>query len=200
VSAGGFKAGEYSSFHTCALTIAGGVKCWGSNEYGQLGNGAATNSATPVDVVGMSSGITAVSAGKYHNCALTIAGGVKCWGRNNSSQLGDGTTTDSSTPVDVVGLSSGITAVSAGGLHICALTIAGGVKCWGDNYYGQLGYGMTTDSATPVDIIGLFYGIEALSAGEYFTCALTDEGGVKCWGDRRSGQLGSGMLVDVGCE
>jgi alpha-tubulin suppressor-like RCC1 family protein len=80
---------------------------------------------------------TAVAAGGYHTCALTGAGGVKCWGMNNYGQLGDGTTTQRSTPVDAAGLTNDVAALAAGGLHMCALTGAGGVKCWGMNNYSN---------------------------------------------------------------
>jgi alpha-tubulin suppressor-like RCC1 family protein len=177
--------------HTCALTTAGGVKCWGENFYGQLGDGSTTNSATPVNVSGLSSGVTAVSAGDLSTCALTVGGGVKCWGSNGLGQLGDGSTTGSATPVNVFGLSSGVTAISAGD-HACALSVGGGVKCWGDNHYGQLGNGSMTNSTTPVSVSGLASGAAAISAGGNHTCAVTTNGGAKCWGLNQYGQLGNG--------
>jgi len=142
------------NYYTCALTAGGGVKCWGRNDDGELGDGTITHRLTPVDVIGLTSGVSAIDAGNAHTCALTASGGVKCWGANYSGQIGDGTTTERHTPVNVSGLTSGVNAIANGQFHTFALIAVGGVKGWGFNYAGQLGDGTTTNRYTPVDVIG----------------------------------------------
>jgi alpha-tubulin suppressor-like RCC1 family protein len=185
-----------NGYHTCALTSAGGVKCWGDNEFGQLGDGTITDRLTPVDVSGLTSGVSAISSGFGHTCALTSAGGVKCWGYNYHGQLGDETTTNRRTPTDVFGLSNGVIAIAAGGNHTCALTSAGGAMCWGYNRKGQLGNGQNTNSPRPINVSGLASGTAAISGGSFHTCALTSEGGMKCWGLNHWGELGDGTKTD----
>ncbi len=108
-----------SSFgQTCALTADGVVYCWGQNEMGALGNGTTTNSATPVGVLRIGSGARGIAVGSDYGCAITSAGGVRCWGRNYYGQLGDGSQESRTVPVDVVGL-SGAVAITAGSSHSC---------------------------------------------------------------------------------
>ncbi|HQQ62197.1 MAG TPA: hypothetical protein PLF22_01350 [Pseudomonadales bacterium] len=177
--------------HTCALTSAGAVKCWGDNNYGDLGNNADSQSDTPVAVLGLTSGVMAIAAGEDYTCALTSTGAVKCWGDNFHGQLGDNTTITRFTPVAVNGLSSGVTAIAAGFNHACALISTGAVKCWGWNSYGQLGDNTTTQRNTPVAVSGLTSGVIAIAAGYQHTCALTSAGAVQCWGWNGNGQLGN---------
>ena len=96
---------------------------------------------------------TSIAVGGGQSCALTAGGAVKCWGRNDSGQLGNNSTTDSSVPVDVSGLGSGVTAIAAGSYHSCALTAGGAAKCWGYNFNGQLGNNSTTNSLVPSDAV-----------------------------------------------
>jgi len=196
VDVGGLTSGVTSiaagAGHTCALTTSGGVKCWGMNNIGQLGDGTTVDKSTPTDVSGLATGVNAVASGYWHTCAVTSSHGLKCWGNNSNGQLGDGTHANKSTPVDVIGLTSGVTAISAGSAHTCALTTSGGVKCWGDDGYGQLGDGTTLDKSTPVNVSELTSGVTAIAAGLLHTCALTTSGGVKCWGDNNNRELGDG--------
>ena len=190
----GVVAIDTGILHTCAVLFTGGVKCWGFNRFGQLGDGTRVEvRLAPVDVVGLGVGVTSIGTGGYHTCALTAAGGVKCWGQNESGQLGDGTVTDRRGIVDVPGLGSGIVAIAVGHSHNCALTVGGGKKCWGNNAAGQLGDGTRTMRPTPTDVSGLDSGIVAFAAGEYHTCAITTGGGAKCWGNGGNGQLGIGF-------
>lgn len=184
-----FSVGE---LYTCAVTTTGGVKCWGYNPYGQLGNNSNLDSAVPVDVQGLTSGVAFVSARYNHTCAITTAGGLKCWGFNGNGQLGDNTNINRFSPVDVQGLSAGVSSVSTGGSRTCAITTAGGVKCWGDNAFGQLGNNSELNSPVPVDVEGMASGVSSVSAGDSHTCAVTQSRGLKCWGNNLYGQLGDG--------
>ena len=173
---------------SCALSAAGGVSCWGDNSVGELGDGTTDPATVPVNVSGLGSGVAAVSAGDAFACALTTDGAVKCWGDNTRGQLGDGTTSPSTVPVDVAGLGSGVVAISAKYTHACALTAAGGVECWGENTRGQLGDGATTNQLTPVAVSGLDSGVVSIAAGGEHTCAVTSGGSTECWGRNTFGE------------
>jgi alpha-tubulin suppressor-like RCC1 family protein len=181
------------SYHSCALTGAGGVLCWGYNSDGQIGDGSGVTQRTPVAVSGLETGVTAIEAGSLHSCALTNAGEVRCWGGNASGQLGDGTHTARFTPVAASGLSD-VVALAAGALHSCALTGGGAGACWGRNNAGQLGDGnANTHSTSAVAVQGLA-NAGAIDGGYEHSCALVGSG-AECWGANFEGQLGDGFTT-----
>jgi alpha-tubulin suppressor-like RCC1 family protein len=187
----GISAGDN---HACAVFSNGAVKCWGSNTYGQLGDGTTIDSPVPVAVTGIT-GAIAVSAGGTHSCALLAKGEIKCWGVDNSGELGTGSfSTYSATPMSVVGISTA-TAISAGEDHSCALLEGGSVSCWGYNAFGQLGDGTKNASPTPLALSGIA-GAIAVGAGNEHSCALLSSGKIKCWGYNGHGQLGDGTTAD----
>lgn len=136
-------------------------------------------------------GIVDVTAGARHTCALLESGSVYCWGGNGNGQLGDGSNTVRLTPVPVSGL-SGVTQISAGGFHTCARTRLGLAYCWGANGYGQLGTGDNSNRSTPVQVEGDLDEVISVATGSVHSCAITQGGGVQCWGENTSGQLGDG--------
>lgn len=140
-----------------------------------------------------------LAVGGWHSCVVTNGGSIKCWGYNGLGQLGTGNRNDQGEPSTVVGLQSNVVMASLGGWHTCAVTSDGAVKCWGDNRSGQLGNGESCTSClnlfsreTPVDVTGLSSGVVAIASGGAYNCAVTNSGGVKCWGANGEGQLGDG--------
>jgi alpha-tubulin suppressor-like RCC1 family protein len=187
--------------HALARLSGGTVAAWGRNNVGQVGDSTSENklSPTPVCAVGATSpcseashqlkGVTAVAAGGDHSLALLEGGTVVAWGRNVAGQLGNGTTTNSTVPVEVTGLKE-VVAIAAGEEHSLALLKGGTVKAWGANTRGQLGDGAETNSDVPVAVSGLS-GATAIAAGQNHSLAITG-GTVKAWGFNERGQLGDG--------
>jgi alpha-tubulin suppressor-like RCC1 family protein len=190
---------------SCAVTTDGNVKCWGANAVGQLGNGSTTTSQTPVVATSIAKA-TSVTLGSQHACALAD-GKVWCWGANDLGQLGvkttgtcavDATTNVacSKTPVEVTELGD-VVELSAGAGHTCARSSDGFVTCWGDNRWGQLGYGKSdvvaagTKRRVLVTLDAPLDGALQISAGAMHTCALRDGGSVFCWGRDDHDELGA---------
>ncbi len=135
--------------------------------------------------------IVQVESGDYFSCARDAEGGVWCWGRNDSGQLGDGTTTDRNLPARVLGLPP-VRALAVGGAHACALLRSRQIRCWGGNWSGQLGNGETADAqARPVAVLDL-RNVVAIAAGGGHSCAIDDRRRAWCWGENLDGQLGIG--------
>ena len=181
--------------HTCAVS-SGSAYCWGSNEYGQLGDGSTTNSPSPAAVPKVSSTVgvvTAITAGTDHTCALAD-GVVRCWGRNNVGQLGSGSDSLEETEPQRVENLDNVTALAAGAGHTCAVS-AKLVFCWGHNAAGQLGDGSKIDRKLP-GLVKNLDNVTAIVAGLAHTCALSN-GTVHCWGKNKYGQVGDGTTTDT---
>ena len=176
--------------HSCVID-AGAAKCWGFNDFGQLGDGSKESTSRAVQVQGLSLGVTAIAAGGNHSCAID-AGGAKCWGAGESGQLGNGDNMNSTVAVSVVDLGPvAISAIAAGGSHSCVID-AGAAKCWGAGDSGQLGNNSTQrNSNKPVQVAGLFTGVTAIATGAMHSCAIHNDI-VRCWGTNTEGQLGDG--------
>ncbi|MGI8685504.1 MAG: hypothetical protein ACR2MO_10530 [Acidimicrobiales bacterium] len=183
--------------HSLALRSDDSVLAWGSNFFGQLGDGSAVDSNLAVAVTGLGarSGAIAVAAGARHSLVIKADGSVLAWGDNVSGQLGTGSTAASRVPVAVSGLGagSGVVGVAAGLGHSLALRADGSVMAWGANRFGQLGDASGTDSSMPVAVSGLGAGsgVVAIAAGDVHSLALKADGSVVAWGSGVRGQLGS---------
>ncbi|MBK6856376.1 MAG: hypothetical protein IPG97_07485 [Microthrixaceae bacterium] len=165
--------------HTCALMSDGTIYCWGSNNGGQLGNGTATDTNTPVPVAGITNA-TSITAGGYHTCATLTDESVVCWGYNGDGQLGNGANINALTPAPVTGIANA-TSITAGYLHTCATRSDDTIACWGQNTYGQLGNGGNTSTNTPVPVTGIT-NATSVTAGTDHTCATRSDNTIACWG------------------
>ena len=195
--------------HTCALLETGAVRCWGRNDFGQLGYGHTNNLGDDEPInhlsdVALAGPVRKLVAGGAHTCALTVAGTLRCWGRGDSGQLGQTFSGDpywgnsaTELPITLPGdINTGalVTDVTAGGAHTCALSSDGKLKCWGRGDSGQLGYGnFDSQVVPPADGVNLD-GVTAyqVAAGLEHTCALRSNGTARCWGAGDGGRLGRG--------
>jgi len=148
-----FTTVSAADHHTCGLTATGAAYCWGYNGMGQLGDGTKTDRSSPVLVAGDLSFTVLRSTIAYQTCAVTAAGAAYCWGINGVGQLGDGTTTNRSSPAPVAG-GLNFASVSTGYFHTCGISVAGVTYCWGDNGNFQLGDGTGSSSSVPVKVAG----------------------------------------------
>ena len=195
----GVKAIAAGVGHTCAITAAGGLKCWGGNSKGQLGDRTSGNYALePVDVYGLGSGVLAVTAGQEHTCAIVTGGAVKCWGTGAFGE--NGSTATATAPISVSGI-TGAVSIAAGWQHTCAVLRGGAVTCWGANWAGQLGRGFKdaiNANPGPQVVNYLGFGASEVSSGLGHSCVLMNNGVTQCWGWNGWGQLGNGQAGNMG--
>jgi len=168
-------------FHTCALISGGTVKCWGYNLYGQTGN-----------ITGLSN-VSSIGAGQYNSCAV-ISGGIKCWGRGEAGALGNGSQSNSASPVSVADISNA-SKIQGGDGNFCAVLTDGTIKCWGNGSYGVLGNGTTTTiQLTPVSVSNITSATDIVR-GAQFACALLSNKKIMCWGSEGGGVSNSVKII-----
>ncbi|NUQ75788.1 MAG: hypothetical protein HUU21_19775 [Polyangiaceae bacterium] len=181
--------------HTCALLKDKTVKCWGSNEFGQLGLGLddKLDKPKPEGPVNLGAGKSAIglAAGFNHTCALLSDYSLLCWGRNDWGRLGLGDETARISPSGPV--AEMVASITAGEAHSCAILRDGSLDCWGYNNNGQVGAGDTGNHLLPSSVkLGEDKKASAIAAGQYHTCAILSDGSLKCWGSNGFGRLGLG--------
>jgi cysteine-rich repeat protein len=181
--------------HTCAVMEGGGaLYCWGDNERGMLGTGDIMARLLPTAVLGTVSSWARVSAGDEHTCGIAADGALYCWGGNDYGQLGNGTTSDRTTPARVGTYNDWVT-VAAGSFHTCGIR-QGTVYCWGRNHRGQVGDNTTTSRSSPTAVYGSFSAGGLVSCGGNHSCAVNGSLDMYCWGNNSSGQLGDGTVIE----
>jgi alpha-tubulin suppressor-like RCC1 family protein len=195
--------------HSCARASDGGAWCWGSNEFGQIGDGSMLEPRPTAMRVRQGKrnldGVARISAGGHHTCVAMSDGGAWCWGLAEYGQLGDDTTGDKAhvrvQPVRVRqggGNLGGVAAISAGLVHTCATTTGGEAWCWGRGDAGQIGDGDASNRLSAVrvrDADGPFGFAEDIAAGGHHSCAVKANGSAWCWGTASQGELGDGSPV-----
>ncbi|MEO7997219.1 MAG: hypothetical protein ABI852_07215 [Gemmatimonadaceae bacterium] len=207
-----FKSVAAGWTHSCGITTAGALYCWGDNNHGQLGIGAADTAVHRVPAaVQPTLQFTQVVAGGTYTCAIAVDKNAYCWGQNATGNLGDGTLTERAAPTLVsggmkfvqisastgfgTGNLTGLPNVPVGAVaHTCALTETGAAYCWGWNGAGQLGDGTIIDRLAPVAVSGGKTFTE-IGAGAAHTCGM-NASTVSCWGSNASGQLGNGNTTN----
>ena len=219
-----FRTVSGGRFHSCGLTLAGTAYCWGNNGDGRLGNGGTmviSPTPTPVliDSLPVSIAFQSIQAGRIHSCAIDLGQTAWCWGYNGEGELGVGVFAPSSFAKFAVVAQTGapIKAISVGGLHTCAITVAGAGLCWGYNASGQLGDGTANTTGTPQLVGGGLTFLTSplvvfpspdpnfplppgpfLAGGYQHTCAIATNGNTYCWGLNQDGQLGDGTRITRG--
>ena len=181
--------------HACAVRSDGGVRCWGYNNGGQLGDASVVSRSVPTPINDGFASYVAISAGTVHTCALTTTGQAKCWGGNTYGQLGDGSTITRATPAGVATLSSGVLQIAAGDFHACALLAGGTLRCWGRNNNYQIGDDTQINRLQPVAASNVAGSVTRVVLGAQATCVLRAGDSAQCWGANGNGQLGNGSIT-----
>lgn len=205
----------FADLSGCAVMLGGAVRCWGANQYGQLGInsteivGEAPGDMPPSDAMVGAPVVALAHDGEHTVCAITDVGALRCWGRNDAGQLGQGSQhaafgdQPGELPLPDIPVGFAVVEVALGTYHVCARSAAGQVRCWGSNQFGQLGFVVAEnvgdeEGELPVADVDLGGIAVQISAGGNFNCALMQGGAVRCWGLGENAQLGLGNTDTIG--
>jgi alpha-tubulin suppressor-like RCC1 family protein len=201
--------------HSCVVTTGSQIVCWGSNWDGEIGNGSWNQEESGPRYVlaptgsGRLGGVTQVAAGSYMTCARLSNGQARCWGYNGDGEVGNGSLQDRQLRAKVVsnpagnGPLTGVTQLTAGERHVCALLSNGQVRCWGSNVYGQLGAGPVGELSLRPRVVrtpsgpGALTGVTQIDAGHSHTCARLSNGQARCWGLNDRNVLGGNPATEA---
>lgn len=194
LSSGDFIQVGVGDGFTCGLREGGTVVCNGINSSGQLGTGD-TSPRTLPELIPSFFGVHSLSVGRFHSCAIRDQGEVWCWGLNSNGQLGNNSQANSPVPTRVIGIENART-VAIGSYHTCATLKDGSAWCWGNSASGRLGNGFTSGNfLTPQPVAQVEGGYRSFALGEDFSCGLSYDGRVACFGYGADGQLGNGSGI-----
>jgi alpha-tubulin suppressor-like RCC1 family protein len=190
-----YKKVSMATNHACGVTTTGLLKCWGLNSSGQLGDGTTVDKYVPTLTSDSSTLYKDVSVGYSYSCAVTKLGKIKCFGFNGYYQVGDGTSVNKTNPT-LIDSSETYSSVDLGYNHACAITSSdGSLKCWGVNTNRNLGDGTTTTRTTPIVVDSSFKYLSVVASYNGFTCGITTDHDLRCFGNNSSGQLGINSLT-----
>ena len=194
---------ELGGAHSCAIDNLNGLRCWGENFYGQLGDGTYRNKKSATNIISLgddeTSYATHIALGRRHTCAINNFNSLLCWGGNLFGQLGDGTLVDKIVPTTISiddNETNYATQIALGQFHTCAIDNFNNLKCWGQNFFGQIGDGTNLNMRVMPTTISLgddeaTYPTKIALGGDH-TCAIDNLNNLKCWGKNWYGEVGDG--------
>jgi alpha-tubulin suppressor-like RCC1 family protein len=194
-AAGAWSSVSAGTYHTCGITTAKNLYCWGNNEYGEVGDGDTDSPHLGLYRVGAAGVWSTVSTGSYHTCGITTAKNLYCWGRNENGEVGDGNTDNPHLGLYRVGAAGVWSTVNAGAYHTCGITTAKNLYCWGYNGHGEVGDGNTDNPHLGLYRVGAAGVWASVTAGYGHTCGITTAKNLYCWGYNDDAEVGDGTQI-----
>lgn len=182
-------------YHSCVVLVDGILRCWGHNNFGQLGTGDTLNRSTPTTIA-VGGPVKQIALGVFHSCAVLVDNNLQCWGDNSFGQLGLGDASSRFvTPTTIIPIGN-LKQIALGWFHTCAVVVDGKLWCWGQNFSGELGLGDTSSRFAPTIVTGVGGQVKQIDLGNEHSCAVLVNGNLQCWGYNCYGQLGTGDAIN----